>query len=81
VSSIERGDLERMKAWGLVGIEAHHPDHNPSVREKYLRIAKEFDLVPTAGSDFHGEAVNPDRHLGEESMAEEELARLEERRG
>jgi len=81
VSSIERGDLERMKAWGLVGVEAHHPDHNPSVREKYLRIAKEFDLVPTAGSDFHGEAVNPDRHLGEESMAEEELARLEERRG
>jgi len=81
VSSIERGDLERMKAWGLVGVEAHHPDHNPSVREKYLRIAREFDLVPTAGSDFHGEAVNPDRHLGEESMAEEELARLEERRG
>ena len=81
VSSIERGDLERMKGWGLVGVEAYHPDHNPSVRQKYLRIAKELDLVPTAGSDFHGEAVNPDRQLGEESMSEEELALLEERRG
>ena len=81
LSKIERGDLERMKGWGLVGVETRHPDHNPSVREKYLRIAKELDLVPTAGSDFHGEAVAPGRHLGEESMTEEELARLEARRG
>ena len=81
VSGVERGDVMRMKDWGLVGIETYHPDHNPSVREKYVRIAKELDLVATAGSDFHGEAVNPDRHLGEESMAEDEFARLEERRG
>jgi predicted metal-dependent phosphoesterase TrpH len=70
-----------MKGWGLVGVEAYHPDHNPSVRAKYLRIATELDLVPTAGSDFHGEAVAPHRHLGDESMPEEELARLEARRG
>ncbi len=81
VSKVERGDLERMKGWGLVGVETYHPDHNPSVREKYLRIARELDLVPTAGSDFHGEEVSPDRHLGDESMAEEDLARLEARRG
>ncbi len=81
VSGIERGDLMRMKDWGLAGIETHHPDHNPSVREKYLRLARELDLVPTAGSDFHGEAVNPGRRLCEESMAAEEFAKLEERRG
>jgi predicted metal-dependent phosphoesterase TrpH len=81
VSGIERGDVERMKGWGLAGVETYHPDHNPSLRDKYLRIAKEYDLVPTAGSDFHGEAVAPDRHLGDENMAAEELARLEERRG
>ncbi len=81
VSRIERGDVERMKGWGLGGVEVYHPDHNPSVREKYQRIASALDLVATAGSDFHGEAVAPDRHLGDESMPEEELARLEERRG
>ena len=81
LSKIERGDLERMKSWGLAGVETQHPDHNPSVREKYLRIAKDLDLVPTAGSDFHGEAVAPGRQLGQESMTEEELARLEARRG
>jgi predicted metal-dependent phosphoesterase TrpH len=80
VSRLERGDLERLRAAGVEGLEVHHPDHNPSVREKYLRIAEAFDLVPTAGSDFHGEAVQPDRHLGEVTMEPEQLARLEGRR-
>jgi predicted metal-dependent phosphoesterase TrpH len=81
VNGIERGDLERLQAWGLAGVEAYHPDHVPSQREKYLRIAAELDLVPTAGSDFHGEAVAPDRKLGMVSMSQDELYRLEARRG
>ena len=81
VSKIERADVERMKAWGLDGIETYHPDHVPSQREKYQRIARELDLVCTAGSDFHGEAVAPDRQLGQVSMSEAELAALESRRG
>jgi predicted metal-dependent phosphoesterase TrpH len=80
VSRLERGDLERLKASGIVGVETHHPDHNPSVREKYLRLASALDLVPTAGSDFHGEAVSPDRRLGQVSMEPEDLARLEQHR-
>jgi predicted metal-dependent phosphoesterase TrpH len=80
VSKMERGDLQRLKAWGVAGVEIYHPDHNPSVREKYLRIASELDLVPTAGSDFHGEAIAPGRRLGDATMTAEELARLESRR-
>ncbi|WP_248362463.1 PHP domain-containing protein [Anaeromyxobacter oryzae] len=80
VSKLERYDLERLRAAGVDGLEVHHADHNPSVREKYLRIAEALDLVPTAGSDYHGEAVAPDRHLGDVSMAHEELERLERRR-
>jgi predicted metal-dependent phosphoesterase TrpH len=80
VSRIERGDLERLGALGLTGVETYHPDHNPSVREKYQRIAREFDLIATAGSDYHGEAVAPDRKFGDVTMPEEELARLEDRR-
>src|SRR5690242_18850604 len=81
VNRIERGDLERLAGWGLAGLEIHHPDHVPSQREKYLAIARDLDLVPTAGSDFHGEEVAPKRKLGMVSMSEEELARLEGRRG
>lgn len=77
VSRLERGDLSRLAAAGVVGVETHHPDHNPSVREKYLRVADELGLVPTAGSDFHGEAVTPDRRLGQVTMEPEDLRRLE----
>jgi predicted metal-dependent phosphoesterase TrpH len=81
VNGLERGEVKQLAGWGLCGVEVHHPDHNPSLREKYLRIAHELDLVVTAGSDFHGEAVNPGRRIGEVSMAGDALARLEARRG
>jgi len=80
VSRLERFELERLRTAGVEGLEVHHPDHNPSVREKYLRIAEALELVPTAGSDFHGEAIAPDRHLGEVTMDPDQLARLEARR-
>ncbi|HVO21596.1 MAG TPA: PHP domain-containing protein [Anaeromyxobacter sp.] len=80
VSGLEKGDLARLAAAGVVGVETHHADHNPSTREKYLRLAEALDLVPTAGSDFHGEAVSPDRRPGQVTMQPEELRRLEARR-
>jgi len=80
VSKIEACDLARLRAMGFDGVEAYHPDHVPSQLEKYLRIAAELDLVATAGSDFHGEAVAPDRALGTTTMPVEDLDRLERRR-
>lgn len=80
VSRLDRGDAMRLKQAGVAGIEVHHVEHNPSVREKYLRLAEELDLVPTAGSDYHGPEIAPDRHFGDVSMSSEDLARLEARR-
>jgi hypothetical protein len=80
LSRVERGDLQRMKAWGLGGVEVNHPEQNPSVREKYRRLCQELDLAPTAGSDYHGEAVAPSRHFGDCTMTAAELAALESRR-
>lgn len=81
LNRIERGDVERLKGWGLAGVETYHADHVPSQREKYLKICSELDLVPTAGSDYHGPEVAPGRKLGMVSMSEAELSRLEARRG
>jgi predicted metal-dependent phosphoesterase TrpH len=80
LSGLDRAMVETLAHAGAAGIEVHHAEQNPSVREKYLRLAEELDLVPTAGSDYHGPAISPDRRFGGVSMAEEDLARLEGRR-
>jgi 3',5'-nucleoside bisphosphate phosphatase len=80
VSKLEVGEVARLAAAGVAGIEVIHPDQNPSVREKYRRAAEVHGLVCTAGSDFHGPDVSPDRHLGMVSMTPEALAELERRR-
>jgi predicted metal-dependent phosphoesterase TrpH len=80
VSRLDRREVERARDAGVVGLEVHHVDHDPGTRERLLRLADELGMVPTAGSDFHGETVSPDRHLGDVTMPEEDLARLEARR-
>lgn len=39
---------------GLQGIEVWHPLHNKQHEEQAKRVANEFNLVKTGGSDFHG---------------------------
>ena len=80
VSKLERHDLLALRRAGVDGLEVHHVDHVPSQREKYLRIAEELDLVATAGSDYHGPNVAPDRKLGDVTMSLDDLAVLESRR-
>jgi predicted metal-dependent phosphoesterase TrpH len=80
VSRIDERALQALRAAGVEGLEVHHADHDPGTRERYLRLADALDMVPTAGSDYHGEHVAPDRHFGDVTMREEDLARLEARR-
>jgi len=39
---------------GLDGIETFYPPHTPEQTKHCLELCEEFDLVPTASSDFHG---------------------------
>ncbi len=78
-SKVERHELRMLAKDGLDGLEALHSDHNPSVREKYLKFAKEFDLVTTGGSDFHGEQVTPGKRPGDSPTPPENFARLRAR--
>ena len=48
---------------GLQGLEVYHSDHKPVDVERYLRYTKEYQLVPTGGSDYHGD-MKPDIELG-----------------
>jgi predicted metal-dependent phosphoesterase TrpH len=46
--------LRDLIAAGLVGIEAHHPMHDPALRDKLSAIAADLDIIATGGSDYHG---------------------------
>ncbi|MDR2935462.1 MAG: PHP domain-containing protein [Candidatus Adiutrix sp.] len=49
--------LGRLKDDGLVGLEVYHPSQGPDQSTFFLDLARRFNLIPTAGSDFHGEAA------------------------
>ena len=39
----------------------YYGDYERSVQDDLARLALEFELIPTGGSDFHGPGVKPDR--------------------
>lgn len=80
VSQITGEEIASLQRMGLAGLEVHHSDQGETARAELLAIARALDLVPTSGSDFHGEVVAPGRRLGDAQMRREDLARLEERR-
>jgi predicted metal-dependent phosphoesterase TrpH len=49
-----RDDLAELRRSGLAGLEVYSSYHDPEQARLYLSLAEELDLVPTAGSDFHG---------------------------
>jgi len=46
--------LDRLKAWGLDGLEAFYPGYPPELSRALVDMARKHGLVTTAGSDFHG---------------------------
>ena len=47
--------VERLMDAGLEGIEVFHSEHSPADCTAFAAIAQRFGLVPTGGSDFHGD--------------------------
>lgn len=49
------GLLQRLIDVGLQGIEVFHSEHTSADTAEYSELARRLDLIPTGGSDFHGE--------------------------
>jgi len=47
--------LTRLRDAGLTGVEVWHPSHDLEARATYAELARELDLLPSGGSDFHGD--------------------------
>ncbi len=68
--SLELTELEFLKLLremidcGLRGIEVYHSSHSKEEMEYYRRIAEQFGLLVSGGSDYHGKTVKPEIELG-----------------
>lgn len=58
---------------GLDGLEVRHPGHSADDVRRIAALTKQFDLVPSGGSDWHGAASGP-RVLGSQLVPMEWLA-------
>ena len=51
------GDLKelvpKLKAAGLIGMEIYYRDYSSDVIAGLLKIANQYDLIPTGGTDYH----------------------------
>lgn len=47
--------LASLCAVGLEGLEVYHSEHSPQETALYLSLTRQFDLIVTGGSDYHGE--------------------------
>src|SRR5690606_30978633 len=67
---------------GLVGLESYYAGYHRHEREGYAHLARRFGLVPTGGSDFHGEykpGLQPGIGYGDLVVPDEVVERLQER--
>ncbi|MFQ5607170.1 MAG: PHP domain-containing protein [Candidatus Zixiibacteriota bacterium] len=71
-------EIERLVGYGLDGLEVWHPSINPSQRKRYRKLAGQYDLVISGGSDYHG---REDSHgqVGQLKAPHENLALMKER--
>ena len=60
---------------GLHGIEAISTAHSPSERERYIKLAEEYGLIISAGSDSHG-AKRERELIGLARLSEDRLEAL-----
>ena len=71
--------LDRLQKYGIRGIEAYYSGFSEKLRKEAERLADKYDLLITAGSDYHGKnkLVNlGDTGLSEENECPERLRRF-----
>lgn len=49
--------LDRMRGWGVDGLECEHPSAGPIEAERLRRMAEEQGMIVTRGSDFHSDRI------------------------
>ena len=53
-----------LKSYGLDGLECYHSKQTPEQMKEFKEIAKNFNLLISKGSDYHGPITKPETKLG-----------------
>jgi predicted metal-dependent phosphoesterase TrpH len=77
-----RAFLERLKHEGLDALEVRHPSHDAELRGRLAALAVRLGLLPTGGSDWHGDPEPGESHgaLGSQAVPLAWLERLDDAR-
>lgn len=70
--------IPEMVDQGMEGLEVWHSRHSPTQIENYRRLAEQLELIPTGGSDCHGD-VRGEPLLGRVKVPYETVAALKAR--
>ncbi len=54
-----------LKTAGMVGIEVYYGDYSAEVINRLLKIADQYDLIPTGGTDYHAFGHSTEVMLGQ----------------
>lgn len=71
--------LHRLRRAGLDGIEVQHPSHDATLVAYYQRVARDFGLAATGGSDYHGPGRDANTQLGERGLSRAEWQHIRDR--
>ena len=74
--------VRELAAEGAIdGIEVDHPSNSPEDRAECVQLCREYGLVPTAGTDFHGRNHKVPHPIGTCTAPDETITRLQEING
>ena len=65
-----------LKEAALIGIEVYYQDYDQQTIERLLAVARQHDLLPLGGSDFHGIGGAHERDLGDIPLPFEPVQQL-----
>jgi len=68
--------LPQLVAAGLAGIEVWYAEYTAEQQHALAELARAFQLIPTGGSDYHGETFRPGRELGSVDVPAEVVEQL-----
>lgn len=73
------GMIGELAAVGLDGVECYYGKYSPEARDTMVAITERHGLIPTGGSDFHGQPTMQDTPIGGVYVPTATIARLHER--